>query len=710
MVLKKLEMWTRIFIRGGASRSLMSMLPVVLLLFDPLSFARVNVLTQHNDEARTGANIDETTLTPANVNVAHFGMLFKRAVDDQVYGQPLIMTNVKLGGGMHDVVYVTTVNNSVYAFDANDSSAVTPFWHVNFGIPPNVYDGKFGCMDMNGSMGIIGSPVIDAESRTLYVVSTTRIGDGFEQRLHALDLATGADRSGSPVTISAPGFDPLMESQRPALLLSRGRVYIGYASHCDKGPYHGFLIGYDASSLHQIGIFNTSPTGKQASVWQSGNGPAADVSGNIYFVTGNGSWDGKSNFGESFVKLDSNLKLLDWYTPSDYAYLNSIDGDLNTSGAMLVPGTGLILDVGKQGILYLINTSHMGHLGTDHALQRLQVTDSQLPSMVWWKSAESGSFLYMWGQKDRLRAYKFNGRMFDEKPFAVRPDKTEGHPGAMMSLSANGDKDGILWAVIHASGDSWHESRPGILHAYEANNISHELWNSLEDPKRDDCNNYSKMVPPTIANGKVYLASFGTQNMGSGQLCVYGLLPNGAPPLPPGALHAGSENSRVSLSWEKSDRASTYIVKRSAGNSNSLNEIATGLTSTSFTDVKVSNGTSYRYIVTAVSYDGESTPSNSVVVTPVNSNDTKKPSNSAKASLPKLMYSEMFPSGAARDLTLRVCSGCHSPALVASQHLSPKGWSDVVQAMSMRGAVATQDEFKAITDYLSKSFPNIPPQ
>ena len=688
----RFECWSRIFARDIVGR-LVSILPAVLLLCGSLSFAQVNVLTQHNNVARTGTNLNETTLTPSNVNVKQFGMLFKRVVDDQVYGQPLIMTNVMIGGGMHDVVYVTTVNNSVYAFDANDSSAVTPFWHVNFGVPPNVYDGKFGCMDMNGNMGIIGSPVIDAKSRTLYVVATTRMGNGFNQRLHALDLATGADRSGSPVTITAPEFDSLMESQRPALLLSRSRVYVGYGSHCDKGPYHGFLIGYDAKSLHQIGIFNTSPTGRQSSIWQSGNGPAADANGNIYFVTGNGSWDGKSNFGESFIKLDPNLKLLDWFTPSNYAYLNSIDGDLNSSGAMLVPGTDLVMDVGKQGILYRINANDMGHLGNDDAGQHFQATGSQLPSMVWWKSAKHGALLYMWGQKDRLRAYKFDRGKLDEEPFAIRPDATEGHPGAMMLLSANGDKDGVLWAAIHATGDSWHESRPGILHAYDADNISHELWNSLENPKRDDCKNYAKMVPPTIANGKVYLASFGTQNTGTGQLCVYGLLPVGSPPSPPAGVHASIENAQISLSWTASNRATTYSVKRSTGTANSFDEVAKGLISTSFTDAKVINGSTYMYAVTAENSNGESRPSNPI-----------------KIMLPKLIYGDLFPPGAGRALTLRVCSSCHSPALAARQHLSPQEWSDVVKAMSKQGAFATPDEFNKITSYLTKSFPSISPQ
>lgn len=583
--------------------------------------AQVSVLTQHNNLARTGANFDETILTPSNVNEKHFGMLFKRVVDDQVYGQPLYVANLKIDGGTHDVVYITTVNNSVYAFDANDPDAVAPFWHVNFGAPANLFDGKFGCTDINGNMGIIGSPVIDLQSRTLYVVALTKLRTGFVQRLHALDLATGADLSGSPVTITAPGFDPLMQNQRPALLLTSGRVYIGYASHCDKDPYHGFLIGYDEKSLRQTGVFNTSPTGEEASIWQSGQAPAVDSDGNIYVVTGNGSWDGKVNFGESFLKLDPNLKLLDWFTPTNHAYLDATDTDLDSSGAMLVPGTKLVMDGGKQGVLYLVNADRMGHFGDEHAVEHFQATGSHLHSIVYWNSARNGRLIYMWGQKDHLRAYKFDGDKLDPTPFQIRPEQNQGHPGAMISLSANGDKDGIIWAAIHASGDSWHESRPGILHAYDANNIMNELWNSLQNPKRDDCNNYSKMAPPTIANGKVYLASFGTQNTGSGQLCVYGLLPNGAAPPPPARLSAKAGDAETTLTWSATAGATTYRIERSTGDTNSFTMVARGLTSPSYIDITANNGATYSYKVIAL-----------------NSNGASKPSKVANVALPKMKH------------------------------------------------------------------------
>lgn len=576
--------------------------------------ARVDVLTQHNNRQRTGANLNETVLTPANVNESRFGMLIRHVVDDQVYSQPLVVTDVKIGGGTHDVVYITTVNNSVYAFDANDAHNTTPFWHVNFGTPANVNDANFGCTDMNGNIGIVGTPVIDKARGVLYVVALTRLQDHFVQRLHRLDLASGVDLPGSPVPIEAPEFDPLMQNQRDALALANGQIYIGYSSHCDKEPYHGFLFAYDARSLRQTAVFNTTPTGEEGSIWQSGQAPAVDDSGNLYVVTANGTWDGVRNFGESFLKLDSQLHLMDWFTPGNHLYLDSIDADLDSSGAMLLPGTHEVIDGGKQGVLYVVDTEHMGRLGDEHAIQHFQATGSHLHSIVYWKSAKVGRMIYMWGQRDHLRAYRFDGKKFDPTPFAMRPEANQGHPGAMLSLSADGNHDGILWAAIHATGDSWHESRPGVLHAYDANDILHELWNSLENPQRDDCANYSKMAPPTIANGKVYLSSFGTQNIGSGQLCIYGLLPSGPTPQPPSALRASAAGNRASLAWTPSVPGMTWDVEKSADGGQSFARIAGGLTTPAFDDPAVASGKTYLYRVRGVDANGESADSNTATV------------------------------------------------------------------------------------------------
>lgn len=580
---------------------------------------KVDVTTNHNDLSRTGANTRETVLTPSNVSVAGFGLLAKFSVDDQVYSQPLVVTDVTVkdasfGTGTHDLVFITTVNNSVYAFDANGTeSNAKPIWHVNFGAPANLYDAKFGCLDLNGSMGIIGTPVIDQARGALYVVALTRSGKGFTQRLHALDLASGADLENSPVTISAPAFDPLLQNQRPALLLTNNEVYVGYASHCDKEPYHGLLIGYDADTLKQKAVLNTSPKGGQASIWQSGQAPAVDAEGNIYVVTGNGSWNGVTDFSESFMKLSPSLKLLDWFTPTNHLLLDEKDNDLDSSGATLIPGTHSVVGGGKEGVLYTLDTRKLGHLGDEHAIQHFQATGSHLHSIVFWQSEKNGGLLYIWGQRDKERVYKVTDGKVGETPVITRPESNEGHPGAMLSLSANGGRDGILWAAIHASGDSWHETRPGILHAYDADDIHHELWNSWQNRGRDDCDGYSKMAPPTIANGRVFLASFGKENNGSGGLCIYGLLPDGKGPVPPSKIAAEITGGSLTLSWTVTSDGATFRVETADKEQGPFHPLVTGLSTPRYEGIQAPVGLSF-YRVIASNRQGEGAPSMPVTV------------------------------------------------------------------------------------------------
>jgi outer membrane protein assembly factor BamB len=599
-----------------------STLACVIAIAAPMAFvastarAQVDVLTNHNDNYRTGANLGERVLTPANVNRAQFGMLFKRVLDDQLYTQPLVATHVTVGGGTHDIVYVTTVNNSVYAFDANDAEAAQPLWHVNFGTPANLHSTSFGCLDINGQMGIIGTPVIDKVRGALYVVALTRAGTEFIQRLHALDLATGADLPDSPVVIRAPQFDALLQNQRPALLLANDMVYIAYASHCDRDPYHGFILAYDARTLAQVSVFNTSPGGSRASIWQSGQGPAADDEGNVYVVTGNGSWDGVRDFSETFLKRNPRLGLIDWFTPTNHVELDAKDADLNSSGPSLIPGTHVVLGGDKEGILYALDTRNVGHLGDEHALQHFKATASHMHSLVYWTSASHGPLLFVWGQRDKARVYRIDGEKLVETPAMTRDLANAGHPGAMLSLSADGNRNGILWAAIHATGDSWHKSRPGILHAYDADDIRRALWNSLEMPTRDDCGEYSKMAPPTIANGKVYLASFGTENIGTGQFCVYGLLPaKGAVALPaPANAKAEISNGMTMLSWNAVPGATHYRVILTTALEPIGRTVATGLTAPSFSDPAPERGESATYAIIAVGQNGVSAPSESVVV------------------------------------------------------------------------------------------------
>ena len=493
---------------------------IAVLLLDRGSLARaqVSVLTQHNDNLRDGVNASETVLTPANVNVNQFGLLFKLTVDDQIFAQPLVASNVTIAGGTHNVVYVATANNSVYAFDANSG---TPYWHQNFGAPLTKALAGWNCDDVLGSSGIMSTPVI--ANNSLYVVSQTYVNAISTHKLHALSLSTGAEQANSPVAIQASGFDSQSELQRPALLYANGNIYFSFAGHCDQNSWKGFTFAYSATSLAQVGIFNASPNDNGNGIWQSGNGAAADASGDVYWVTGNGGWDGVSNFSETMLKASPNLSLIDWHTPSNYASLDSGDADLTASGPLLLSNANLLIAGGKDGVLRLVNTQDMGHLGDATAVQNWTVTSSHIHSLNYFNSN-----LYVWGQSDYLKVFNFNGSTFNPTPVFKGTMQAVGHPGASLSISANGTSNGILWAATNSQGQSgglgaWHMTEPGILYAYNLANMS-QIWTNEQNPTRDDCNNYAKFTDPTIANGKVYLPSFGTAQTQSGQLCVYGQL------------------------------------------------------------------------------------------------------------------------------------------------------------------------------------------
>jgi hypothetical protein len=273
---------------------------------------------------------------------------------------------------------------------------------------------------------------------------------------------------------------------------------------------------------------------------------------------------------------------------------------------------------GKEGVLYTLDTRNLGRLGDEHAVQYFHATASHLHSLVFWDSEKAGRLLYVWGQRDKAKVYKFDGDKLIETPVAMREIPNEGHPGAMLSLSANAGKDGILWAAIHATGDSWHESRPGVLHAYDAEDIRRELWNSLEMPGRDDCGEYSKMAPPTIANGKVYLASFGNENIGTGQFCVYGLLPaQGAAKLAaPIGGKAEVRSGNLTLTWDAVPGAKFYRIERTSSLQPVARPFAMGLTSTTFVQPAPERGESSTYTIYAVGQDGASAGSAPVKLAP----------------------------------------------------------------------------------------------
>jgi hypothetical protein len=479
------------------------------------------------------------------------------------------------GQGLRNIVIVATVNDSIYAFDADDPAVTAPYWQVSF-LGPNVVaprntDMTGACggfyQDFSGNLGIVGTPVIDPATATLYVVARTKEnGSSFVQRLHALNVTTGTERPNSPVIITASvagtgsgnvagliTFDQLRQNQRPGLALVNGVVYICWASHCDWGPYHGWVIGYDAVTLQRVVVYNATPNGSNGGIWMSGQAPSADADGNLYLSTGNGTVDnsGTTNRGESFLKLTrsgTNLNVTSWFTPYNWLNLEQGDVDLGSAGLLLIPGTSLALSGGKQGLLYLVNRDNMGGLTTsmttnDNIVQTFQPASGSHQvhgGPVWWDGPD-GSYAYVQVASDFLRQYKFDwaaGRFalpnYSHSPAAA----ASGQPGGILAVSANGTNagSGIVWASHNLGGDANQAVRPGILRAYNAQSVTNELWNSEQLKARDSVGNFAKFVAPTVANGKVYLATF------SNRLNVYGLLPRPQ-------LSATLVEGNVVLSW-----------------------------------------------------------------------------------------------------------------------------------------------------------------
>lgn len=513
----------------------------------------VSVLTQHDDNDRSGWNASETELTTGNVNVRQFGAVFTLAVDDQVYAQPLVVGRVAIAGGTHNVVYVATVANTVYAFDADDG---TLYWRKSFtasGMRPvrntdmtGACDGTY--RDFSGAMGIVGTPVIDSARGTMYFVARSTDGSAFAQHLHAVSIVDGSERAGSPTRIAATAngsgdgavngvvtFDAQRQNQRQALSLVKGVVYATYASHCDWGPYHGWILGYDATTLEQQVVYNTTPEGRDGGVWESGMGMAADAAGDLYVVVGNGTVGaggdptGLVNRGESALKLvrsGRTLRVASWFTPHEYQLLNDRDIDYGGMGALLIPGSGLYLTGGKSGNLYLLDAADMGGFtpGADRVRQVVSLgADANLHAQAaYWRGA-SAEFVYVWSENDGLRAIPFDraaGRLGTANQALYRGNGPAGQSGAVLSTSSNGTTagTGILWASYAYTGDAEHDLSPGILRAFDASDVTKELWSNRQNLSRDAAGIYAKFASPTVANGRVYLPTF------SNKVVVYGLL------------------------------------------------------------------------------------------------------------------------------------------------------------------------------------------
>lgn len=508
-----------------------------LVCLPPTTFAQVT--TSQYDNARTGADIHETILTPRNVNAKQFGKLFTLRVDGDVYAQPLYLPHLAIPGkGTHNVVFIATERDSVYAFDA-DAPSQTPLWRASFadsskGIEPLTPE-DVACPFILPAIGITSTPVIDAAAGTIYVLARTSEHGNYFQKLHALDVTTGAEKPSSPVTIHAAvphkalglvpskvDFDPRRENPRAALLLSNGNVYLSWASSCDVGPYHGWMIAYDARTLAQRGVFNTSPDDEQSGIWAGDAGPAADAGGNVFVAAGNGTFDAASNggrdYGDTMLKLTLTpvgLTVYDYFTPFDQAKLNAADNDLGSGGPVLLPDQPgphrhVLVVGGKGGTIYVIDRDHMGKFraqDNSHAVQTIPAQDGIFGAAAYWNG-----HVYYLVSNDVLRDYAVRNAQLS---LAAQGTVKFIDPGATPTVSANGTKDGIVWAIETKGFQA--ANRQAVLHAFEAANVARELYNSSQNAARDTAGLTLRFTIPTVANGRVYI---GTKN----EVDVYGLL------------------------------------------------------------------------------------------------------------------------------------------------------------------------------------------
>jgi hypothetical protein len=506
---------------------------------------RAQVTTSQYDNARTGANLHETRLTPANVNANQFGKLLAFRVDGAIYAQPLYVPRLEIPGkGVHDVVFVATEHDSVYAFDPEGPAA--PLWKVSFvnsGAGVNtVAASDVQCPFIQPEIGITSTPVIDMQTGTLYVLARTREGGGFlssnryVQKLHALAITTAAEKFGGPVEIKASvtgraagasggqvRFDPVRQLDRAALLLSNGVVYLAWASSCDVGPYFGWVMAYDAQTLAQKAVWNASPDAGQSGVWAGDAGPAADDQGNVFVATGNGFFDaakGGRDYGDTVLKLgleSRGLLVRDYFTPSDEKQLNSDDNDVGSGGPVLLPDqpgphSHLLVIAGKGGTIYLIDRDRMGKYhewSNGDLLQTVQPNGSAFGAAAYWNH-----HVFYLASDDVLKDFAVeNGKL----KLAAHGTRQFIDPGATPTVSANGTSNGIVWVM---SSKRWNE-RDGpraVLHAYDAANVAHELYASDQHGMRDAAGIGLRFNIPTVADGRVFVGA-------KGELDVYGVLP-----------------------------------------------------------------------------------------------------------------------------------------------------------------------------------------
>jgi len=601
----------------------------LILLTTVIVHGQVSVTTWHNDTSRTGQNLNETILSPSNVNPTLFGKLFSQTVDGFVYAQPLYLPNLTIGGTTHNVLFIATEHDTVYAFDAdnNGGTNASPLWKAS--LLSTAYGAAAGATtvpssvlgtDIQPEIGITGTPVIDPASGTLYVVSKTEEGSSFVQRLHALDVTSGAEKFGGPVVITATvdgtgngsssgklTFDSEWENQRPGLLLLNGVVYIGFAAHGDVGPWHGWILGYSASTLKQTGAFCTSPNGVGGGFWMSGAALSAEVIdpvnhpfGRMYVATGNGDYTATKpyaagmDYGDSILNLDLTNgvpTIQDEFTPKNQATMDSGDGDLGSSGVLILPNqtTGsyphLAVLAGKPGEVYLLNREGLGGYDTsaDQVVQELPSGVGQ--TGTWTMPAYWNGSVYYAGRLDYLKAFPLvNGLLTGP---TIKSTDTYAYPGANPSISANGNSQGVIWTI---NSSAYPNDGPSVLEAYDATKLGAPLYTSSTNSSRDSAGPAVKFTLPTIANGKVYV---GAQKLVS----VYGQL-SGAEVTATPFMSPDPETYTGTVSVSISDATAGSTIYYTLDGSTPTESSAVYSTS-----LKISDTTTVNAIATASGYD-----------------------------------------------------------------------------------------------------------
>ena len=510
----------------------------------------VSVLTQHNDNARTGQNLRETILRPSNVNVASFGQLGKLPVTGGVDAEPLYVPQLMIAGAARDVLYVATEHGMVYAFDAD--ALGPPLWQASVIPAGEVPSDDQNCAQVTPEIGITATPVIDTHAGpngAIFVVAMSKDSVGkYHQRLHALDLVTHAELNGGPVEIQASyaslsgpiAFDPRQYEARSALLLVNGQIYVGWSSHCDAWPYTGWIMSYSESTLRQTSVLNLTPNGSAGAIWMSGGGMAADSAGNVFLLDGNGTFDSKldaagmpvnGDFGNAFLKLSAKakgnaLRVADYFAPHDTVLNSNQDRDLGSGGLLLLPdlkddrgitrhlavGAGKADFITGRAIIYVVDRDAMGKFNphNDRAIYQRVTEGLGGVDGVFALPAYFNNTVYYGAQGDYLKAFPISCAKLASRAASHSPTKFD-YPGATPSISADGAADGIVWAVEAAT--------PGVLHAYDAANLANELYNSNQASGGRDQFVENKFITPMIANGKVYV---GTPD----SVAVFGLLNN----------------------------------------------------------------------------------------------------------------------------------------------------------------------------------------